>query len=172
MKKKAKQTRNKCCDIRVGFGFDIHRMVEGRKLIIAGMEIPHKKGMIGHSDGDVVIHSICDSLLGAIGEGEIGVYFPPTDLTIMNISSRIIAEKVMEILKKKKAKINQIDVTIVCEEPKLKPYYEDMKKSLAEIFKIKKENINIKAKTVEAIGSIGKGEGVICYSVSTVKITK
>jgi 2-C-methyl-D-erythritol 2,4-cyclodiphosphate synthase len=169
--KKQIRKKDKCCyDIRVGFGFDVHRLVEGRKLIIAGLEIPHKKGMIGHSDGDVVLHSICDSLLGAIGEGEIGIFFPPTDLTIMNISSRVIVEKVMSIMKKRKAKINQIDVTIVAEEPKLKPYYEAIRESLADIFKIKLQDINVKAKTMEALEEIGKGKGIVCYTVSTVKI--
>ncbi|MEF3280673.1 MAG: 2-C-methyl-D-erythritol 2,4-cyclodiphosphate synthase [Elusimicrobiota bacterium] len=158
--------------MRVGFGFDVHRLVEGRKLIIAGIEIKNKKGMLGHSDGDVVIHSICDSLLGAIGEGEIGIYFPPTDLTIMGISSVAIAEKILNILESKNAEINQIDVTIVAEEPKLKPYYEQMKKSISKIFKISQTDVNIKAKTMEGLGDIGKGEGIICYSVSTVKIYK
>ncbi len=161
----------KCnCDIRFGFGFDVHRFADGRKLIIAGIEIPHKKGLLGHSDGDVVIHSICDSLLGAIGEGEIGIYFPPTDLTIMGISSKAIAEKVMSILKNKDAKIRNIDVVIVGEEPKLKPYYDKMKASISEIFKIEPERVNIKAKTMEGLGDIGKGEGVICYAVSCVEI--
>ncbi|MGC8728868.1 MAG: 2-C-methyl-D-erythritol 2,4-cyclodiphosphate synthase [Elusimicrobiales bacterium] len=168
MKKKIKRTY----ETRFGFGFDVHRLVEGRKLIIAGLEIKHKKGMLGHSDGDVVIHSICDSLLGAVGEGEIGIYFPPTDLTIMGISSIAIAEKVMEIIKKKNALIVNIDVTIVGEEPKLKPYYEQMKNSLSKIFKIEKENVNVKAKTMEGLGDIGKGEGIICYAISTVKILK
>jgi len=159
-------------EIRFGFGFDIHRLVEGRKLIIAAIEIKHKKGMLGHSDGDVVIHSICDSLLGAVGEGEIGIYFPPTDLAIMGISSVAIAEKVLSILKSKKAIISNIDIAIVAEEPKLKPYYDDMRKSLSKIFKMDEKDINIKAKTMEGLGDIGKGEGIICYAVSSVKILK
>jgi 2-C-methyl-D-erythritol 2,4-cyclodiphosphate synthase len=167
-----KQKENKNYDIRFGFGFDVHRLVEGRKLIIAGMEIKYKKGMLGHSDGDVVIHSICDSLLGAIGEGEIGMYFPPTDLTIMGISSVVIAEKIMDMIKKKKAVINQIDVAVVAEEPKLKPYYDDMEKSLSKIFKLDISQVNVKAKTMEGLGSIGRGEGIICYSVSSVKLLR
>jgi len=159
-------------EIRFGLGFDVHRLVEGRKLIIAAIEIKHKKGMLGHSDGDVVIHSICDSLLGAVGEGEIGIYFPPTDLAIMGISSVAIAEKVLSILKSKKAIISNIDIAIVAEEPKLKPYYDDMRKSLSKIFKMDEKDINIKAKTMEGLGDIGKGEGIICYAVSSVKILK
>jgi len=155
---------------KFGLGFDVHRLIEGRKMIIGGIEINHKKGMLGHSDGDVVIHAICDSILGALGEGEIGIYFPPTDLTIMNISSRKIAEKVMEIMKSKKAKLINIDVTIVAEDPKLKPYYEKIRKSLSEIFNINYENINVKAKTMEGLGDIGKGEGIICYAISAVEV--
>ncbi len=165
MKKSIKKNFN----IRVGYGFDIHRLVEGRKLIIGGIEIPSNKGMLGHSDGDVVIHAICDAILGSIGEGEIGVYFPPTDLTIMGISSKIIAEKTLEILKSKKGKINQIDVVIIAEEPKLKPYYDDIRKSIAEIFKVGQNDVNIKAKTMEGMGDIGKGEGIICHAIVTVK---
>ena len=156
--------------IKCGFGFDVHRLIEGRKLIIGGVEIDYKKGMLGHSDGDVVIHAICDSILGALGEGEIGIYFPPTDLTIMNISSRKIAEKVIEIMKTKKAKIINIDVAIISEEPKLKPYYEKIRKSLSEIFEINYKNINIKAKSMEGLGDIGKGEGIICYAVSNIEV--
>jgi 2-C-methyl-D-erythritol 2,4-cyclodiphosphate synthase len=155
---------------KFGFGFDVHRLIEGRRFIIGGVEISHKKGMLGHSDGDVVIHAICDSILGALGEGEIGIYFPPTDLTIMNISSRKIAEKVIEIMETKNAKLLHIDITIVGEEPKFKPYYEKIKKSLSEIFKIDYKNVNVKAKTMEGLGDIGKGEGIICYSVSTVEV--
>lgn len=157
-------------DIRVGFGFDIHRLVEGRKLIIGGIEIPSKKGMLGHSDGDVVIHAVCDAILGSIGEGEIGIYFPPTDLTITGISSIVIAEKVINILKSKNAEINQMDVVIIAEEPKLKPYYQSIKESLANIFKIDISRVNVKAKSMEGLGDIGKGEGIICNAVVTVKV--
>lgn len=167
-----KKQKNRKTEIRSGFGFDVHRLVEGRKFIIGGIEIRHKKGMLGHSDGDVVIHAICDSLLGAVGEGEIGIYFPPTDLTILGISSAAIAEKVMKILKSKKASIINIDITIVAEEPKLKEHYDAIKNSLSEIFKINKERINVKAKTMEGLGDVGKGEGIICYAISNVKLNK
>jgi len=170
--KKSSVKSGKQTETRIGFGYDIHRMVEGRELILGGLKINHPKGLLGHSDGDVVIHTICDSLLGSVGAGEIGVYFPPTDLAIMGISSRAIAEKVLEILEKKEAKINQIDVTIVAEEPKIKPYYEDIRKSLSEIFKTKLEDISFKAKSMEGLGEVGKGEAIICYAVSAVKIKK
>jgi len=157
-------------ETKIGFGYDIHRMVEGRELILGGIKINYHKGLLGHSDGDVVLHSICDSLLGCIGAGEIGVYFPPTDLTIMGISSKVIAEKVIEILKEKKASINQIDVTIVAEEPQLKPYYEEIRRSLSEIFHTNINNISFKAKSMEGLGEVGRGEAIICYSVSSVKV--
>ena len=157
-------------ETRIGFGYDIHRMVKGRDLILGGVKINYDKGLLGHSDGDVVLHSICDSLLGCIGAGEIGVYFPPTDLTIMGISSLVIAEKVIEILKQKKASISQIDATIVAEEPQIKPYYEEIKKSLSKIFNIKISNISFKAKSMEGLGEVGRGEAMICYAVSSVKI--
>lgn len=153
---------------RVGFGYDIHRMVEGKPLIMGGVQIPHTKGLLGHSDGDVVLHSVCDSILGSIAAGEIGMYFPPTDLTIMGLSSINIAEKVISILKEKHARVNQMDVTIVAEEPKLKPYYEEMRKSIAKIFGMKLQDVSIKAKSRERLGEVGRGEAIACYVVSTV----
>ncbi|MEW5950687.1 MAG: 2-C-methyl-D-erythritol 2,4-cyclodiphosphate synthase [Elusimicrobiota bacterium] len=155
-------------DFRIGFGYDIHRMTEGRDLILGGYKINYPKGMLGHSDGDLIIHSVCDAILGALNEGEIGVYFPPTDLTLMGISSGVIAEKVLEILKKRRAFINQIDVTLVAEEPKIKPYYEPIKKSLAKVFKIDENRVSFKAKSMEGLGEVGRGEAMICYAVAGV----
>lgn len=162
--------RQKIHVARVGFGYDIHRLAQGRPLIMAGIQIPYDKGLLGHSDGDVVLHAICDSLLGSIAAGEIGMYFPPTDLTIMGLSSINIAEKVISVLKEKQARINQMDVTIVAEEPKLKPYYEEMRKSLAKIFNLKLADISVKAKSRERLGEVGRGEAIACYVVSTVVI--
>lgn len=154
---------------RFGFGYDIHRLIEGRPFIIAGETIKHKKGMLGHSDGDVVIHAICDALLGCVAAGEIGLYFPPTDLTIMGISSRVIAEKVLDVLKSKNARIIQIDATIVAEEPKIKPHYEQMRKNIAGIFGMDVGNVSVKAKSREGLGDIGHGEAVSCYAVASVE---
>lgn len=172
MKKKSKKIilkkRKALFDFRVGFGYDIHRMVDGRELILGGYKINYPKGMLGHSDGDLVIHSVCDAILGAINEGEIGVYFPPTDLTLMGISSSVIAEKVLEILKKRKARINQIDVTLVAEEPKIKPYYEPIKKSISKIFDLSADRVSFKAKSMEGLGEVGRGEAMICYAVASV----
>jgi len=154
--------------MRFGFGYDIHRLVKGRALVLGGVKIEHPKGMLGHSDGDVVLHSICDALLGAIAAGEIGIYFPPTDLTIMGIASSSIAEKVLEILKQKKASIVNVDATIVAEEPRLKPYYEDIRRSVARILKLDLDNVSVKAKSREGLGEVGHGEAIICFAVAGV----
>lgn len=154
--------------MRFGFGYDIHRLVEGRALILGGVKIDHPKGMLGHSDGDVVLHAICDALLGSIAAGEIGIYFPPTDLTIMGLSSSLIAEKVLEILKAKKAVIVNVDVTILAEEPKLKPHYENIRRSVSRILRLNLENVSIKAKSREGLGDIGHGEAIVCYAVAGV----
>ncbi|MBI4801018.1 MAG: 2-C-methyl-D-erythritol 4-phosphate cytidylyltransferase [Elusimicrobia bacterium] len=154
--------------MRFGFGYDIHRLVEGRALILGGVKIDHPKGLLGHSDGDVALHAICDALLGSVAAGEIGVYFPPTDLTIMGLSSSLIAEKVLEILKAKKAAIVNVDATILAEEPKLKPHYENIRKSVSRILKLDLENVSIKAKSREGLGDIGHGEAIACYAVAGV----
>lgn len=153
---------------RFGFGYDIHRMAEGRPLILCGMRVPHSKGLLGHSDGDVVLHAVCDAALGSIAAGEIGIFFPPTDLTIMGISSVAIAEKTMEVLKKRGAKIQQIDATIVAEEPKLKPHYDELRASLAKVFGMHLDDVSVKAKSREGLGDIGKGDAIACYAVVSV----
>ncbi|HNW43858.1 MAG TPA: 2-C-methyl-D-erythritol 4-phosphate cytidylyltransferase [Elusimicrobiales bacterium] len=153
---------------RAGFGYDIHRLVEGRPLILGGVKIEHMKGLLGHSDGDVVLHSVCDALLGSISAGEIGVYFPPTDLTLMGISSVEIAKKTLEILKERKAGIVNVDITILAEEPKLKPYYSAIRDSVAKILNIPSADISVKAKSREGLGDIGHGEAIVCYAVASV----
>jgi len=165
---KEKKTVEKAPQVRFGFGYDIHRLVQGRPLILGGVKIEHPKGMLGHSDGDVVLHAVCDALLGSVAAGEIGVYFPPTDLTIMGLASSTIAEKVLEILKAKKAVIVNVDATIVAEEPRLKPHYENIRKSVAKILKLDLENVSVKAKSREGLGDIGHGEAIACYAVSGV----
>ncbi|MFA6583473.1 MAG: 2-C-methyl-D-erythritol 4-phosphate cytidylyltransferase [Elusimicrobiaceae bacterium] len=164
------QTKTKTVRTRTGFGFDIHRLVEGRPLIISGVNIPHPKGLLGHSDGDVVLHAACDAALGAIAAGEIGIYFPPTDLLIMGISSRVIAERTLEIIESKNAKLIALDVTIIAEQPKMMPYYEIMKRSLMEIFNLPEDSVNVKAKSYEGMGDIGKGDAIASQVVATVEI--
>ena len=154
--------------VRFGFGYDIHRLVAGRALILGGVKIDHPKGLLGHSDGDVVLHAICDALLGSVAAGEIGIYFPPTDLTIMGLSSSTIAEKVLEILKERKASIVNVDATIVAEEPKLKPHYDNIRKSISRILQLELDNVSIKAKSREGLGDIGHGEAIVCYAVASV----
>ncbi len=156
--------------VKFGFGFDIHRLVEGRKLIMGGLEIKHDKGLLGHSDGDVVLHAICDGALGAIAAGEIGIFYPPTDLSIAGISSVVIAQKVINVLKEKGAVIEHIDATVVAEEPKMRAHYEPIRKSLNGIFNIGLENISFKAKSHEGLGEIGRGEAIACYAAVTVRL--
>lgn len=165
---KGKTPVKKTKSTRFGFGYDIHRMAEGRPLILCGMRVPHSKGLLGHSDGDVVLHAVCDAALGSIAAGEIGIFFPPTDLTIMGISSVAIAEKTMEVLKKRGARIQQIDATIVAEEPKLKPHYDELRASLAKVFGMSLDDVSVKAKSREGLGDIGKGDAMACYAVVSV----
>lgn len=155
---------------RTGFGYDIHRLVEGRSLWLAGVEIPHNKGLKGHSDGDVVLHACCDAILGAMGEGEIGIAFPPGDPRFKGIASRKIAAHVLAKLKERGGKIVHLDATVVAEEPKLKPHYETLLQSLAESFRLETSRVNFKAKTNEGLGEIGRGEAISCYAVASVAL--
>ena len=156
--------------LRTGFGFDLHRLTEGRKFIIGGTEIPHTKGFLGHSDGDVVLHAICDAVLGALCLGEIGLLFPPTDPSIKDIDSKKIAKKVLQLVQEKKAKLLHIDATLVTQEPKISPHYAQVKSSLAEVFEIAPENVSFKSKSHEHVGEIGRGEAAMCHAVATLSI--
>lgn len=166
----ASEGAKKVSKTRVGLGFDLHRMEKGRKFIVGGYEIKHDKGLLGHSDGDVVLHAVCDATLGAICAGEIGLYYPPTDITIMGISSVVIAEKVMDVLKNKKAKIIHMDVTLIAEEPKISPHYNEIRKSLSEIFKLNIKDISFKAKSYEHLGAIGNAKACTAHAIVTVEI--
>ncbi|WP_428046362.1 2-C-methyl-D-erythritol 4-phosphate cytidylyltransferase [Candidatus Avelusimicrobium fimicolum] len=157
---------------RTGFGFDLHRLEPGRKLFIGGAEIPHTKGFVGHSDGDLVLHALCDAVLGALCAGEIGILFPPTDESIKGISSVKIVKKVLEIVRTHHAQIEHIDATIITQEPKIKPHYETVRKSLAEVFEMPLENVSFKSKSHEHVGEIGRGEAAMCHAVATLKIQK
>ncbi len=151
--------------MRVGFGYDIHRLVKERDLILAGIKIPYRKGLLGHSDGDVVLHAIADAILGALNKNDIGKYFPCSDSKFTNISSTVIISKVIDIMKKENYEINNMDTTIVTEKPFLQPYISIMKKSLAKILRIKQKAISIKSKTNEGIGEIGRNKAIACYTV-------
>ncbi|MBR2866026.1 MAG: 2-C-methyl-D-erythritol 4-phosphate cytidylyltransferase [Elusimicrobiaceae bacterium] len=156
--------------LRTGFGFDLHRMSAGRKFIIGGSEIPHSKGFVGHSDGDVVLHAICDAILGALCLGEIGLLFPPTDPTIEGIDSKEIAKKVLELVRAQGARLLHIDATLVTQEPKISPHYAQVKKSLAAVFEMDEKNVSFKSKSHEHVGEIGRGEAAMCHAVATLLV--
>lgn len=153
----------------VGFGFDSHRIAYGKKLFLGGILIDQNFGPISHSDGDVVLHSLIDALLGAIGEGDIGTLFPDTDLKYKNMSSSIFLEKVMEILREKNKTIVNIDFTIVFELKKLGEYKNQIKENIAKMCGVSTSQVNIKAKTNEKMGYIGRCEGIEAYCVCQVK---
>ena len=155
---------------RTGFGFDLHRLGPDRKFIVGGVEIPHDKGFIGHSDGDLVLHALCDALLGALCAGEIGILFPPTDPTIKGIDSKKIAKKVLEIVRAKNGEIVHLDATLITQEPKIKPHYDAVRQSLADIFEIPLQNVSFKSKSHEHVGEIGRGEAAMCHAVATVQV--
>jgi 2-C-methyl-D-erythritol 2,4-cyclodiphosphate synthase len=151
--------------MRVGHGYDAHRYIAGRPLILGGVEIPYEKGLEAHSDGDAVIHAICDSLLGAAGLGDIGSYFPDTDKKFKNIDSRILLREVLAQIKEKSLEIGNIDVTILAQAPKMASHIAAMKSILADDLNVDSTSINIKATTTEKMGFIGRLEGIAVYAV-------
>ncbi len=152
--------------MRVGIGYDIHRLAEGRRLILGGIEIPYVKGLAGHSDGDVLIHAICDSLLGAAGMEDIGVNFPVNDPKYDRISSLELLKEVDKMIGQKGFKIDYVDTVLILEEPRIAPFKERMRECIAEILKIEKTKVNIKATTQEGVGAIGRGEAIATYAVA------
>jgi 2-C-methyl-D-erythritol 2,4-cyclodiphosphate synthase len=154
---------------RTGFGYDVHRLVENRKLILGGVEIPSEKGLLGHSDADVLVHAIADSLLGAIGKEDIGTQFPDSDDNFKNISSLTLLEKVAYFVHEGNYQINNIDSTIVLEKPKIAPYVTQMRQNIAQVLNIGLDQVSIKATTNEGLGDIGKGQGAAAFAVSTVQ---
>jgi len=153
--------------MRVGFGYDVHPIIQGRKLILGGEIIPYQKGLDGHSDADVLIHSLIDALLGAAGEGDIGQHFPDNDEQYRDISSLKLLERTYEILKRKKLTVNNIDVSLVLEEPRIAPFIMKMKNNITKILKISFERVNIKATTNERMGFVGRREGAVSYCVAS-----
>ena len=150
--------------IRVGFGFDIHRLVEGRELWIGGILLEHDKGLLGHSDADVLIHAICDALLGAANMRDIGYHFPDTDKNYKNIDSKVLLKKTVELIAFKGYRIGNIDATICAERPKMNPHIPAMQKILAQIMNTDADNISIKATTTEKLGFSGREEGISAYA--------
>lgn len=153
-----------------GFGYDIHRLVPGRALWLAGIKLPHSKGLLGHSDADAVLHAVCDALLGAAGLGEIGIMFPPDDPKFKDIQSREIMKTVLEKLRAAGAAVEHVDATLVAEEPKLKPHYAAMRESLSGMLGMPVARVNIKAKSHEGLGPVGQGEAIACCAVATVTV--
>ena len=155
--------------MRVGFGYDVHRLVEERKLILGGVEIPYEKGLLGHSDADVLVHAVMDAMLGAAGMGDIGRHFPDSDNQYKGIDSMILLEKVTELLTEAGYMVNNMDVTVVAQRPKLAGFIPQMEENLAKAEKEKKEAVNVKATTTEKLGFEGEGLGMSAYTVCTIK---
>jgi 2-C-methyl-D-erythritol 2,4-cyclodiphosphate synthase len=152
-------------DIRIGQGYDVHRLDEGRQMILGGVEIPFEKGILGHSDADVLLHAICDALLGALALGDIGKHFPDTDAQFKNISSLKLLEKTAELIHSKNYRIVNIDTTIVLQRPKIAPFVEAMKRNISESLGVAVGDVSIKATTSEGLGFTGIGEGIEAYAV-------
>lgn len=155
--------------MRIGFGYDVHELVEERKLIIGGVDIPFEKGLLGHSDADVLVHAIMDSILGALALGDIGAHFPDTDQKYKDISSLLLLERVKKTMDSEKYKIGNIDATIAAQVPKLAPFILEMRKNIARVLDCPIEDINIKATTTEKLGFVGRKEGISSYSVCMLK---
>ena len=149
---------------RIGSGIDFHQLVEGREFWLGGIKIPHTKGALGHSDADVLLHSICDALLGALCLGDIGVHFPDTSNEFKNIDSKILLQRTFELIKNEGYKIVNIDTTLTLEAPKIKPYVLEMQQTIAGILELSGKDISIKATTTEKLGFIGREEGVVAYA--------
>jgi len=148
--------------MRTGLGFDIHRFTEGRRFVLGGISIPFEKGLVGHSDGDVLLHALADSILGAMGKPDIGYFFPPEDPEIKGIDSRRIVEKVLEIMREEGYYIENVDIVVICEKPKLLPFAVPIKGNLSGMLGIDVDRIGLKAKTYEGMGDIGSGDACAC----------
>jgi 2-C-methyl-D-erythritol 2,4-cyclodiphosphate synthase len=153
--------------MRVGIGYDIHRLVEERKLFLGGVEIPYVKGLISHTDGDVVLHAIADAILGALALGDIGQHFPDSDPDYKNMPSSDILRRVAGLLIQKNFVIGNIDTAIIAEEPKIYPFKDGMVENIANILGVDKSKVNVKATTNEGVGSIGRGDAIAAYAVVT-----
>lgn len=149
---------------RIGSGVDFHQLVTGRELWIGGVKIPHTKGALGHSDADVLLHAICDALLGALGLGDIGVHFPDTDVSFKNIDSKILLAKSYALIAAKGYKVVNIDSTLCLQEPKIKPHVPLMQQAIATILQVNTEDVSIKATTTEKMGFVGREEGLVAYA--------
>jgi 2-C-methyl-D-erythritol 2,4-cyclodiphosphate synthase len=154
---------------RIGFGYDVHRLIEGRPLILGGLTIPYKKGLLGHSDADVLTHAVIDAILGALGKGDIGRHFPDSDPKYKGADSLSLLRKVVDILKGEGFRVNNLDATVVAQEPKLARYLDEMGERLSHVLEVNPETVNVKATTAEGLGFCGRGEGYVAYAVVTLR---
>jgi 2-C-methyl-D-erythritol 2,4-cyclodiphosphate synthase len=154
---------------RSGIGYDLHLLAEGRKLMIGGVAVPFEKGSVGHSDGDVLSHALCDALLGAAGLGDIGAHFPDTDPKWRGVSSLLFLEHTRKLLDERRLRVTHIDAVVICERPKLRPHFPAMRAALAKSLGIAPQQINLKAKTNEGAGEIGRGEAVAAQVIATLE---
>jgi 2-C-methyl-D-erythritol 2,4-cyclodiphosphate synthase len=154
-------------DMRVGIGYDLHRLVEGRRLVLGGVTIPFEKGLLGHSDADVLFHAVCDALLGAVGLGDVGQHFPNTDPSFKDVSSTTLLEQTLQMVRDKGFCVNNLDATILAEAPKLSPYSGVMETNLAALLELEPSRVNVKATTMEGMGAIGKGEAIAAICMVT-----
>jgi 2-C-methyl-D-erythritol 2,4-cyclodiphosphate synthase len=155
--------------IRCGIGYDLHRLTEGRPLMIGGIHVPYEKGPVGHSDGDVLAHALCDALLGAGGLGDIGTHFPDSDPKWKGAASLIFLEHTRKLLDARGLRINHLDAVVILERPKLGPHFPAMREALAKSLGIRTDQINLKAKTNEAIDAVGRGEAIACHTIATLE---
>ncbi len=155
--------------MRIGHGYDVHKLKKGRKLIIGGVDIPYKKGLLGHSDADVLLHAISDALLGAAALGDIGKHFPPSDEQYKNIDSRILLKKVAELLNNNGYKVQNVDATILAEKPKMLPFINEMRQNIANDLGLELDQISVKATTEEGLGFTGKGKGIAAHAVCLIQ---
>ena len=152
-------------EFRIGHGFDVHRFRRGRKLILGGVEIPYRVGLAGHSDADVVCHAVINAVLGAMSEGDIGVHFPDTDPRYRGIASTELLDRVLRLMRRRRFKLVNVDVTLIAQQPKLAPYYGPIKKSVARLFGVAEKRISVKATTTEKLGWAGQGKGMAATAV-------
>jgi 2-C-methyl-D-erythritol 2,4-cyclodiphosphate synthase len=151
---------------RIGSGIDFHQLVEGREFWLGGVLVPHTKGALGHSDADVLLHAICDALLGALCLGDIGVHFPDTSSEFKNIDSKILLKRTHDLVQKEGYKLVNVDTTLTLAAPKIKPYVGEMQKVIAEILQVTEKDVSIKATTTETMGFVGREEGVVAYATA------
>ena len=155
-------------EIRIGHGYDVHRLTEGRKLILGGVEIPWEKGLLGHSDADVLLHAVTDALLGAAGLGDIGRHFPDTDPDLEGIDSMILLKKAVEMLEDRGYSVGNVDATVIAQKPKLAPYIDRMRDGIAGALRVAPQKVNVKATTEEHLGFTGREEGISAHAVCVI----